>query len=101
MFEEIKELLQIMGIPYVESPAEAEAQCAFLEMNNLVDGIITEDSDVFLFGGRNIYRSFFHQNIHAQYYNLDNIGREIGLNREKLIFLALFLGSDYTLGELN
>jgi DNA excision repair protein ERCC-5 len=43
----------------VDSPGEAEAQCAFLEMNNLVDGVLTEDSDVFLFGARSVFRNFF------------------------------------------
>lgn len=46
----------MFGIPYIIAPMEAEAQCAWLDANGLVDGVITDDNDVFLFGGLNVYR---------------------------------------------
>jgi DNA excision repair protein ERCC-5 len=50
MKADILELLQLCGIPWIESPSEAEAQCAALEELGLVDGVVTEDSDIFVFG---------------------------------------------------
>jgi exonuclease-1 len=42
------------GVQYIVAPYEADAQMAFLEQRNLVDGIITEDSDLLVFGCRNV-----------------------------------------------
>ena len=36
--------------------SQAEAQCAWLDAAGLVDGVVTDDNDVFLFGGRHVYR---------------------------------------------
>lgn len=46
----------MFGLPYIIAPMEAEAQCAWLDEAKLVDGVVTDDNDVFLFGGQHVYR---------------------------------------------
>jgi DNA excision repair protein ERCC-5 len=85
-------------VPYLEAPFEAESQCAHLEMEGIVDGVVTEDSDVFLFGARHVYKDIFDQNQFVEEYTMKTIYDDTGLQREDLILLALMLGSDYTIG---
>ena len=56
MYGDCQELLQLFGLPYIIAPAEAEAQCAWLDAQGLVDGVVTDDNDAFLFGAKHIYR---------------------------------------------
>ncbi|KAF2316157.1 hypothetical protein GH714_041496 [Hevea brasiliensis] len=98
MFAECQELLQMFGLPYIIAPMEAEAQCAYMELANLVDGVVTDDSDVFLFGARSVYKNIFDDRKYVETYYMKDIEKELGLTREKLIRMALLLGSDYTEG---
>ncbi|KAK9119707.1 hypothetical protein Scep_017800 [Stephania cephalantha] len=98
MFAECQELLQMFGLPYIIAPMEAEAQCAFMEVEKLVDGVVTDDSDVFLFGARNVFKNIFDDRKYVETYFMKDIESELGLTREKLIRMALLLGSDYTEG---
>ena len=88
-------MLRVLGLPYVVAPMEAEAQCAELLSRLLVDGVITDDNDVFLFGATRVYKNMFNQNKYVECYLASDIDRELALDRDKLIRLAHFLGSDY------
>ena len=48
--EECKRLLRLMGVPYVDSPCEAEAQCAALAKAGKVYAAGSEDMDTLTFG---------------------------------------------------
>lgn len=82
---------------------EAEAQCATLESLGLVDGTVTDDSDVFLFGGNNVsimqvYRGLLTSKGEVEAFAAETIGKELGISREQLVDLAQLLGCDYCQG---
>ena len=47
-------MLKAENVAYVVAPYEADAQLAYLEKKGIVDGIITEDSDLLVFGCRKV-----------------------------------------------
>lgn len=98
MIAQIMLMLRLLGIPYITAPMEAEAQCAELVRLGLVEGIITDDSDVFLFGGLRVYKNMFNQSKTVECFLLADLAREVGLTRDALIRLAYLLGSDYVEG---
>lgn len=98
MVAECQALLRHFGIPYVTAPMEAEAQCAELVRLSLVDGVVTDDSDIFLFGGTRVYKNVFNGNRFVECYLAPDIERELELPRERLVALAQLLGSDYAEG---
>ncbi|CAF1293158.1 unnamed protein product [Adineta steineri] len=101
MHEDTQYLLRLFGIPYLVSPTEAEAQCAYLDLSNQCDGVITDDSDVWLFGSSHVYRHFFRQDQLVEYYDGTIILNQLGLDRESMIAVGMIVGSDYTKGIPN
>lgn len=98
MIQECQQLLKLFGLPYITAPMEAEAQCAELVKLGLVDGIVTDDSDCFLFGGTRIYKNMFNQAKFVECYLTSDFEKEFDLTRQKMIGIAQLLGSDYTEG---
>ncbi|KAI5255227.1 PIN domain-like protein [Aureobasidium subglaciale] len=98
MIQECQQLLKLFGLPYITAPMEAEAQCAELVTLGLVDGIVTDDSDCFLFGGTRIYKNMFNQAKFVECYLTSDFEKEFDLTRQKMIGIAQLLGSDYTEG---
>lgn len=98
MIQECQQLLKLFGLPYITAPMEAEAQCAELVGLGLVDGIVTDDSDCFLFGGTRIYKNMFSQAKFVECYLTSDFEKEFDLTRQKMIGIAQLLGSDYTEG---
>ncbi|XP_078503883.1 flap endonuclease GEN homolog 1 [Lissotriton helveticus] len=90
-------LLECLGIPWVQAAGEAEAMCAYLNACGYVDGCITNDGDVFLYGACTVYRNFT-MNVkdpHVDCYTMASIKERLGLDRDALVGIAILLGCDY------
>lgn len=44
-----------------------------------MDGIVTDDSDVFLFGGDHIYRNIFKRDKYVEVYHIQDVLKECGI----------------------
>lgn len=106
ILNECKEMLQLMGLACVQGHGEAEAMCAYLNEDGLVDGCISQDSDCFLYGAKIVYRNFCTSTQGnrgssggaVDEYKLEKIERLLELGRNKMIALALLCGCDYNDG---
>lgn len=94
---EIKYLLKLMGLPFIESPGEAEAQCTAFEIANISNGVVTEDWDVILFGCKKMLKDFSNKSYVTEI-DVTKLMKSLGMNREQLIDFGAILGTDYCSG---
>lgn len=93
------DILRREGIEYIVAPYEADAQLTYLSINNLVDAVITEDSDLIPYGcPRIIYKLDKMGN--AKEVDLSNIGssRELDFSSftlEMFRHMCILSGCDY------
>lgn len=96
--DECKRLLQLMGVPYVEAPCEAEASCAALVKSGKVYAVATEDMDALTFGTAILLRHLTAseaKKLPIQEFHLSKALQEAGLSHEQFVDLCILLGSDY------
>lgn len=92
---ECKELLDLMGVAYIEAPEEADSQCAQLVKEGLVDGVLTEDMDILTFGASSIYKNLTSYKKEKYKINLQNILSTLNLTYEQFVELCILFGCDY------
>ncbi|KAL2793314.1 flap endonuclease 1 [Aspergillus keveii] len=95
---ECKKLLKFMGIPYIDAPTEAEAQCAVLARAGKVYAAASEDMDTLCFDSPILLRhlTFSEQRKEPiQEIHLDKALEGMGMDRNQFIDLCILLGCDY------
>lgn len=85
---EAKELLKLMGVPYVDAPCEAEAQCAALVKAGKVYATATEDMDALTFGTNILLRHLTFseaRKMPVQEFFYDRILQELEFTKEQVM----------------
>lgn len=107
MVSQAKRLLDAMGIPWVQAPAEGEAQAAYLTAKGDAWATGSQDYDSILFGAprlvrnltitgkRKLPRKDVYVEIKPEVIEAEKLFRVLGLSREQLIDVAILLGTDY------
>ncbi len=107
IIKESKQLLGAIGVPYIESPASAESQCAHLVKKGFVDYSNSQDFDSLLFGcphvvqnlskslRRKVQGRWQYQKIHSVKINLRKNLKNLGITIFQLVDLGILIGIDY------
>ncbi|KAF9168686.1 Elongation of fatty acids protein 2 [Actinomortierella ambigua] len=96
--DECKKLLKLMGIPYIDAPCEAEAQCAALAKAGLVYAAGSEDMDTLTFGSPILLRHLTFSEAKKMPISEIHLGKAmegLGFTRDQFIDLCILLGCDY------
>ena len=97
-----KQLLKQFGFPFHIAPGEAEAECALLQREGIVDAVLSEDVDTLMFGSGLTFRNWSpevktsNKPTHVNVYESEKTKNgPSGLDREGMVLVALMSGGDY------
>lgn len=93
-----KKLLALMGIPYIDAPGEAEAQCSALVSAGFVYAVGSEDMDTLTFGSPILVRHLTFseaRKMPISEIHLDQVLKGLELTMPQFIDLCILLGCDY------
>lgn len=91
----LRELCNIMNVPIVEAPDEAEKKCTELCKGSSVYGVITEDTDVLAYGCPIFLTSIQYHKAECTELAIDDILDCLELSYESFRDLCIMCGTDY------
>lgn len=107
MVKECKELLDYMGVNYIDALSEGEAQCAFMCKKNFVDYSCSQDFDSLLFGSPFLARNLslsgkrklpgkeIYVEVKPEIISLEETLKNNDITQEQLIIIGILIGTDY------
>ncbi len=94
--ESTKRLCEYMGVPYIVSKGEAESLLAHLCKEEIIDGCISEDTDILANGGKIFLRNVSAEKNAVDEYCLEGILTGLEMTYEEFMDMCILCGCDYT-----
>ena len=113
MVEEAKELLNAMGIKWVQAPGEGEAQAAYIVKKGDAYAAASQDYDSLIFGSPLLVRNISitgrrkipgtnqYKEVMPEKIELEKLLSYHNITREQLICIAILVGTDYNEGGVK
>lgn len=107
IIQESKQLLGALGVPYIDSPASAESQCAYLVIKGFANYSNSQDFDSLLFGcpsviqnlskslRRKVQGKWQYQKIQPLSIDLNRNLENLGISIFQLVDIGILIGTDY------
>lgn len=97
--DDIKKLLNLMGVSYIHANGEAEAYASEMCRLKMVDGVVTEDMDTLTYGCPVLIRKCIDKSIKRPdmitTFNYEKIIEDLKLTHEQFIDFCILCGCDY------
>jgi len=97
--DDIKQLLELMGVSYVQAHGEAEAYASEMCRKGMVDYVVTEDMDTLAFGCPRMIRTCLDKSIKRKdiisIIDLDAVLQGFELTYDEFLDLCILCGCDY------
>jgi len=95
---EVQHLLDCLGIPWIQAPGEAEAQCAEMTRQGIVYGTVTEDMDALTFGCPKLIRHLTMNEARKMpilEFDLEKVLTDFKVTMDQFIDICILCGCDY------
>lgn len=90
-----KLILTRFGIPYIDSPNEAETLCSYLCCHHKVDAVLSDDTDVLVYGTPLFLTKLNLRTDFCIELNFTDILNQLQLTRKQFVDLCILSGTDY------
>jgi flap endonuclease-1 len=105
-----KELLKLLGIPYIQAPSEGEAQASYMVKKGDAYAVGSQDFDCLLIGSPILIRNLTSSNrrklpgkkayvkVNPELIRLEINLKKLGISHKQLIDMAILIGTDFNDG---